>query len=209
MSTLSLLGRKLGMTQVYDDKGNVVPVTVLEAGPCPIVQARTPQRDGYAALQISFGAARLKNTTKALRGHYEKVKAAPGRVLREVRLEEVSSHEAGQVLTVDIFEVGKFVDVSGVTKGRGFQGVVKRYGFKAGHASHGPTHGKQPGSIGASAYPSRVVKGKRLPGHMGSASYTAKNLKVVGIDKDRNLMWVRGAVPGHTNAFVMIHQRGE
>ena len=207
MAKLSILGRKVGMTQVYDDKGNAVAVTVVEAGPCPIVQTKTTGRDGYVALQISFGAARAKNTTKALKGHFEKAKAAPGRLLREVRLEEPGAYEVGQALTVELFEVGTFVDVSGITKGRGFAGVVKRHGFTGGKATHGTTTHKQPGSIGASAYPSRVVKNKRLPGHMGAANYTAKNLKVVGVDKERNLLWIRGAVPGHVNSFLMIHQQ--
>jgi large subunit ribosomal protein L3 len=209
VSKLSLLGKKLGMSQVYDEKGNAVPVTLLEAGPCPVVQKKAVEKDGYSALQITYGEAKAKNTPGALKGHYSKAKVAPGRLLREIRLDAPTDHEVGQTLTVDMFEVGKFVDVSGITKGRGFAGVVKRHGFTGGKATHGTTTHKQPGSIGASAYPSRVVKNKRLPGHMGAATFTAKNLKVVGIDKERNLIWVRGSVPGHTNAFVMIHQRGE
>ncbi len=204
---LSILGRKLGMTQVFDEKGNAIPVTVVEAGPCPIFQVKTPAKDGYAALQIGFGSKKAKNTPKALRGHFAKSGGPNVRMLREVRHDAVADFQPGQSLGVDIFEIGSFVDVIGITKGRGFQGVVKRHGFKAGHASHGPTFGKQPGSIGASAYPSRVVKGKKLPGHMGAERFTALNLKVVGVDKERNLIWVRGSVPGHTNAFVVVRQK--
>ena len=175
----------------------------------PAVSIKTtgPKKDGYAALQLAFGEAKLKNVPKAIRGHYEKAKAAPARMLREVRVDDPAGYEVGQVLTVEMFEVGTSVDISGVTKGRGFAGVVKRHGFTGGKATHGTTTHKQPGSIGASAYPSRVVKNKRLPGHMGAANFTAKNLKVVGVDKERNLLMVRGAVPGHTNGFLVVHQR--
>ncbi|HVP39891.1 MAG TPA: 50S ribosomal protein L3 [Candidatus Saccharimonadales bacterium] len=205
---MALLGRKLGMTQVYNEKGDAVPVTVLEAGPCPVVQVKDPKKDGYAALQITFGKARTKNTPAALRGHYAKAKVDPGRRLREVRLEGPSEHQVGQALTVEMFEVGSLVDVSGITKGRGFAGVVRRHHFTGGKATHGCTTHKLPGSIGASAYPSRVIKNKRLPGHMGAENATAKNLKVVGIDKERNLLWVRGSVPGHVNGFVVIRRKG-
>ncbi len=204
---LSLLGRKLGMTQVFDENGNSVAVTVLEAGPCPVVQVKDAKKDGYAALQVSFGKARVKNTSKALQGHYAKAKTEPARMLCEVRLDGPATHEVGQALTVEVFQVGAYVDVSGVTRGRGFQGVVKRHGFTGGKATHGCTTHKLPGSIGASAYPSRVIKNKRLPGHMGAENFTAKNLRVVGIDKERNLIWVRGSVPGHANSFVVIRQR--
>lgn len=204
---LSLLGKKLGMAQVYDTNGDAIPVTVVHAGPCPIIQVKTGANDKYDALQIAYGEAKLKNTTRAVRGHFEKAKAVPSRVLSEVRLSGPSEYQVGQSLTVEMFEVGKYVDVSGVTKGRGFAGVVKRHGFKGGKATHGTTTHKQPGSIGCSAYPSRVIKNKKLPGHMGAENFTAKNLKVVGIDKERNLLWIRGAVPGHTNAYVVIHQQ--
>jgi large subunit ribosomal protein L3 len=204
---LSLLGKKLGMTQVFDEDGTSIGVTVLEAGPCPIVQIKDVKKDGYSAVQVAFGKAKTKHTSAAQRGHLAKAKADPTRRLQEIRLDGPAEHEVGQALTVDMFEVGGFVDVSGVTKGRGFQGVVKRHGFKGGRATHGCTTHKLPGSIGASAYPSRVIKNKKLPGHMGAENATAKNLKVVGIDKERNLIWVRGAVPGHVNGFVVIHQK--
>ena len=204
---LSLLGRKLGMTQVFDEGGTSIGVTVLEAGPCPIVQIKDAKKDGYTALQVAFGKAKSKNTSAAVKAHLAKAKAEPAQRIREIRLDQPGEFQVGQLLTVEMFEVGSFVDVSGVTKGRGFQGVVKRHGFTGGKATHGCTTHKLPGSIGASAYPSRVIKNKRLPGHMGAESATAKNLKVVGIDKERNLIWVRGAVPGHANSFVVIRQK--
>jgi large subunit ribosomal protein L3 len=204
---LSLLGRKLGMAQVFDEGGNAIAVTVLEAGPCPVVQVKDARKDGYTAIQLAFGKAKAKNTSAAERGHLAKAKLEPARRLREVRLDGASDHQVGQALTVDMFEIGTFVDISGVTKGRGFQGVVKRHGFKGGKATHGVTTHKLPGSIGASAYPSRVVKGKKLPGHMGAENFTSRNLRVVGIDKERNLIWVRGSVPGHANSLVVIRQK--
>jgi large subunit ribosomal protein L3 len=204
---LSLLGKKLGMTQVFDEAGTSIGVTVLEAGPCPVVQVKDTKKDGYSAIQVAFGKAKTKNTSAAERGHLAKAKVEPARRLREIRLAETGEYQLGQALTVDMFEVGSFVDVSGVTKGRGFQGVVKRHGFTGGKATHGCTTHKLPGSIGASAYPSRVIKNKKLPGHMGAENATAKNLKVVGIDKERNLIWVRGAVPGHVNGFVVIRKK--
>ncbi len=204
---LSLLGKKLGMTQVYDERGNAVAVTVVEAGPCPIVQVKEPGKDGYAAVQIAFGEAKAKNKSAAVRGHFAKAGLPAARLLREVRLPEPGEFKVGQQLTVDMFQVGVKVDVSGVTKGRGFAGVVKRHGFTGGKETHGTTTHKQPGSIGASAYPSRVIKNKRLPGHMGAENFTVKNLLVIGVDKERNLIWLRGAVPGHVNAYVTIHQQ--
>ncbi|MBI5837723.1 MAG: 50S ribosomal protein L3 [Candidatus Eisenbacteria bacterium] len=204
---LSLLGRKVGMTQVFDESGNAIGVTVIEAGPCPVVQVKDAKKDGYSAIQIAYGKAKQKHTTKALQGHYAKAKVELAKRLREVRLDGPAEHEVGTVLTVDVFEVGTYVDISGVTKGRGFQGVVKRHGFTGGKATHGCTTHKLPGSIGASAYPSRVIKNKKLPGHMGDINFTSRNLKVVGIDKERNLIWVRGSVPGHTNSYVVVRQK--
>ena len=196
------------MSQVYDEKGHVVPVTILSAGPCPVVQVKTSETDGYAAVQIGFGKRREKLIPKALQGHMKKHKAAGLRMLREIRVEDPSGYEIGQTLTVALFEVGVKVDVVGVSKGRGFAGVVRRHHFKAGRATHGCTTHKQPGSIGASAYPSRVVKGKRLPGRMGGARVTVRNLDVIGVDPDQNLIWLRGCVPGHPNGTVLIRKNG-
>jgi large subunit ribosomal protein L3 len=205
---IGLLAQKIGMSQVYDEKGQVVPVTVLAAGPCPVVQVKTSERDGYGALQIGFGKRREKLIPKALQGHMKKHNAAGLRMLREIRVEDPSAYQVGQTLTVAVFEVGAKVDVVGVSKGRGFAGVVRRHHFTAGRETHGCTTHKQPGSIGASAYPSRVIKGKRLPGRMGGARVTVKNLDVVGVDADQNLIWIKGSVPGHPNGTVLIRKNG-
>ena len=201
---IGLLAQKIGMTQIYDESGRVIPVTVLAAGPCPVVQIKTPEKDGYAALQIGFGKKREKLISKPLQGHLKKHQAAGVRMLREIRVPDASAYQVGQELNVSLFEVGTDVDVVGVSKGRGFAGVVRRHHFTAGRETHGVTTHKQPGSIGASAYPSRVIKGKRLPGRMGGARVTVKNLSVIGVDPDQNLIWIRGSVPGHPNSTVLI-----
>jgi large subunit ribosomal protein L3 len=201
---IGLLAKKIGMTQIYDESGRVIPVTVLAAGPCPVLQIKTPERDGYAALQIGFGKKREKLISKPLQGHQKKHNASGVRMLRELRVDDASKYEVGQELNVSLFEIGADVDVIGISKGKGFAGVVRRHHFTAGRATHGVTTHKQPGSIGASAYPSRVIKGKRLPGRMGGARVTVKNLSVIGVDADQNLIWVRGSVPGHPNCTVLI-----
>ncbi|MGH7680635.1 MAG: 50S ribosomal protein L3 [Candidatus Eiseniibacteriota bacterium] len=205
---IALLAKKVGMTQVYDESGRVIPVTVLAAGPCPVVQVKTADRDGYTALQIGFGKRREKLISKGLQGHLKKHNASGVRMLREIRVDDTSPYQAGQELTVSLFEVGSQVDVVGTSKGRGFAGVVRRHHFTAGRATHGCTTHKQPGSIGASAYPSRVIKGKRLPGRMGGGRVTVKNLDVIGVDVDQHLIWIRGSVPGHPNATVLIRKNG-
>lgn len=204
---MGLIGKKVGMTQIFGEKGDVIPVTVIEAGPCTVTEVRTKQRDGYMAVQLGFGTNKEKRFTKPVLGQFRTRNLPASRFLKEFRLESVDGLEVGQTLNVTIFEKGQHVDVQGVTKGRGFQGVVKRHGFVAGHASHGPTHGKQPGSIGASAYPSRVVKGKRLPGRMGGVNLTIKNLEVVGVDPEQNVLIVRGAIPGPPNGLVYVKKR--
>ena len=205
---IGLIGKKIGMTQIFSERGEAIPVTVIEAGPCTVTELRTLERDGYAAVQLGFGSNRESRFTRPVLGQFKKRNLPPSRFLKEFRVTDLAGLEVGQRLTVEMFEKGQHVDVQGVTKGRGFQGVVKRYGFVAGHASHGPTHGRQPGSIGASAYPSRVVKGKRLPGHMGSVYLTQKNLEVVAVDTEQNVVMVRGAVPGPTNGIVIVKKRG-
>jgi large subunit ribosomal protein L3 len=205
---IALLAKKVGMTQVYDESGRVIPVTVLAAGPCPVVQVKTADRDGYTALQIGFGKRREKLIPKALQGHHKKHNVSGVRMLREIRLDDPSPYQVGQELTVSLFEVGAKVDVVGTSKGRGFAGVVRRHHFTAGRATHGCTTHKQPGSIGASAYPSRVIKGKRLPGRMGGGRVTVRNLDVIGVDADQHLIWIRGSVPGHPNATVLIRKNG-
>jgi len=204
---IGLIGKKVGMTQLFDEKGEAIPVTVIEAGPCTVVEVRTLERDGYQAVQLGFGTNLEKRFIRPVLGQFKKRNLPPSRQLKEFRVEDLNGLEVGQNLDVSLFEKGTHVDVQGVTKGRGFQGVVKRHKFVAGHASHGPTHGKQPGSIGASAYPSRVVKGKRLPGRMGGKNFTVKNLEVVGVDAEQNVLLVRGAVPGPANGTVTIKKR--
>jgi len=204
---LGLIGRKIGMTQLFDEKGDVVPVTVIEAGPCTVTEIRTSERDGYTALQLGFGTNKEKRFTKPYLGQFTKRNLPPSRHLREFRIADISAYTLGQTLNASVFEKGEHVDVEGTTKGRGFAGIIKRHGFKGGHASHGPTMGREPGSIGSSAYPSRVIKGKRLPGRMGGKPLTSKNLMVAGVDTEQNVVLVRGAIPGPTNGLVFILKR--
>jgi large subunit ribosomal protein L3 len=204
---IGILGKKVGMTQIFGEKGEALPVTVIEAGPCTVTEVRTPDRDGYTAIQLGFGTNKETRFTKPVLGQFAKHNLPPSRVLKEFRVADGHGYEVGQSLNVSLFEKGQHVDVEGVTKGRGFQGVVKRHGFVTGHASHGPTFGKQPGSIGSSAYPSRVIKGKKLPGRMGGKNLTIKNLEVVGIDAEQNVLLVLGAIPGPTNGLVVVKKR--
>jgi large subunit ribosomal protein L3 len=203
---IGLLARKIGMTQLFDESGRVVPVTVLAAGPCKVVQVKTAERDGYSALQLGFGARREKCQTAPVKGHLKKHGAAGTRTLREVRVDDTSAYPEGHELNVTLFEIGARVDVIGTSKGRGFAGVVKRHHFTGGRETHGCVTHKQPGSIGASAYPSRVIKGKRLPGRMGGERVTVKNLEVIGVDAEQHLVWVRGSVPGAPNGTVLIRR---
>ena len=205
---MGLIGRKIGMTQLFDEKGDAVPVTVIEAGPCTVTEVRTSERDGYTALQLGFGTNKESRFTKPVLGQFKKRNLPPSRHLREFRVGDVSAYSVGQTLNAALFEKGEYVDVEGTTKGRGFAGVIKRHGFTAGTASHGPTMGREPGSIGSSAYPSRVIKGKRLPGRMGGKSLTTKNLLVAGVDAEQNVLLVRGAIPGPTNGLVFVLKRG-
>jgi len=204
-----LIGRKRGMTQIFGDDGNVIQVSVVEAGPCTIVGIRTTPEDGYDALQIGFEPAR-KNVTKAMAGHYKKAGIEkPMRVLREVRLqktETVAAYQVGQQLTVELFTPGELVDVVGVSKGKGFQGGVKRHNWSGGDQSHGSMFHRAPGSIGASSDPSRVFPGHKLPGRMGGDRRTVLNLPVVRVIPEQNLILVRGAVPGHTGSLVMVRK---
>jgi large subunit ribosomal protein L3 len=203
-----IIGRKLGMTQIFEESGTVVPVTVVEAGPCPVVQVRTTEKNGYQAVQLGFGQKKATRATKAEAGHARKagLEAAPA-VLREFPIPEGEAPSVGDQVTVEAFEVGARVKVTGTTKGRGFQGVMKRHGFGGGRASHGATRiHRAPGSIGAGTNPSRVIKGKRMPGHMGNVRQTVTNLKVAKVDPERNLLYIRGAVPGPVNGYVFITQ---
>jgi len=199
-----LIGRKLGMTQVFSDEGAAVPVTVIEAGPCVVVQKKTRETDGYDAVQIGFGRKTPKRTTKPLQGHFKKADKGFFRILREFRIDDAGKYEVGAELNAGIFAVGDSVDIVGTSKGRGFAGGVKRHGFKGGRATHGSMFHRAPGSIGASADPSRVLKGTKLPGHMGDRRVTVQNLLVFGVHPERNLILVRGSVPGSMNGFVLI-----
>ena len=203
-----LIGKKVGMTQVFADDGSHVPVTVIEAGPCTIVGIRTKDSHGYDALQLGFGAAR-KNVTKPQAGHFKKANVAPMRVLREIRLEKtdkLQGYEVGQSLAVDLFAPGELVDVVGVSKGKGFQGGVKRHHWRGGEASHGSMFHRAPGSIGASSDPSRVWPGHRMPGRMGGVQRTVLNVSVVRVLPEQNLLLLRGAVPGANGSMVMIRK---
>jgi large subunit ribosomal protein L3 len=201
-----LIGTKLGMTQVFDTNGRIVPVTVVLAGPCTVVQVKTPERDGYAALQLAFGEVKPKRVNKPLKGHFATSGSEPRRHLVELRTADAGNYEAGQQLTPGgVFSPGERVDVIGVSKGKGFAGVMKRHGFKGLGASHGTERKhRSPGSVGACATPGRVFKGMRMAGHMGHERVTVLNLEVAKIDEERNLLLVRGAVPGPKRGLVMI-----
>ena len=198
---MGIIGKKIGMSQVFDGR-ELIPVTVIQAGPCKVVQKKTVEKDGYEAVQLAFEEEKKQGrVTKAIAGHFKKCGTAPHRFLREFRM---SGYEQGQDVKVDIFKKGELVAVSGVSKGKGFAGVMKRHNFAGGPGGHGSMFNRAPGSIGASAYPSRVWPGKKLPGHMGSATVTVKNLKIIEVRPDQNLLFVRGAVPGGDNALVLI-----
>ena len=202
-----LIGKKIGMTRIFDEGGAAVPVTVVEAGPCPVLQIKSAETDGYAAVQLGFGAQKDKRANKAEKGHAAKagVEVAP-RVVREFELSEGDEYELGQAITVEVFEVGDSVKVTGTTKGKGFQGVVKRYGFAGRPASHGHPKSRIPGSIGPGTDPSRVIKGKKLPGRMGGVRATLPNAKVVRVDLERNLLFIKGGVPGSRNGYLFIQK---
>jgi large subunit ribosomal protein L3 len=208
MAVNGILGIKLGMTQIFADDGTVVPCTVLQAGPCVVVQKRTKQKDGYDAVQLGLVEfIKPQRVNKPMTGHFKKAEQPPMRLLREVRLEESGEDtKVGDRVLVDGFQPGELVDVVGVSKGRGFQGGVKRWHYRGGDATHGSMFHRAPGSIGGSSYPSRVWPGQHFPGHMGSERVTAKNLRVVKVDSDENLMLVCGSVPGPNGAYIMIHK---
>ncbi len=200
-----ILGRKLGMTQVWDEDNKIVPVTVIEAGPCVVTQVRTPDRDGYSAVQLGFGAVKARSVNKPDRGHFEAADVTPRRHLMEIRTADASEYELGHEVTADIFEHGEAVDVIGVTKGKGTAGVMKRHGFRGLGAGHG-VHRKHrsPGSIGECSTPSRIFKGMRMAGHMGVERKTVQNLTISRVDPERGLLLVKGAIPGPKNGLVVV-----
>ena len=202
-----IIGKKIGMTRIFDDGGGAVPVTVVEAGPCPVLQVKSEETDGYTAVQLGFGAQKDKRATKAEKGHAAKagVEVTP-RLVREFDVSGNDEYEVGQAVTVEVFEVGDSVRVTGTTKGKGFQGVVKRHGFAGRPASHGHPMSRTPGSIGPGTDPSRVIKGKKLPGRTGGVRATIGNLKVVRVDPERNLLFIKGGVPGSRNSYLLIQK---
>ncbi len=202
----SILGKKLGMTQVFREEGGIVPATVIQAGPCRVVQIKTPARDKYAAVQLGFEERDAKRVKKPLQGHFARAQVQPFRYLREVRVDDPASFQLGQEITVEEFKVGDRVDVVGVSKGKGFMGVVKRWGFRGGRATHGSMFHRAPGSIGASSYPSRVWPGQKMGGHKGNQTATLQNLEVVDIRPRQNLILVKGAVPGGPRGFLFIRE---
>jgi len=198
-----ILGRKIGMTQVFDESGQIVPVTVVEAGPCYVVARRTTEHDGYSAVQLGFGKRSARRTTRPVKGHFDKAGVEPAAVLREVRVEDAQDYEVGQELKADIFKAGDIVDVTGRSKGKGYAGGIKRHGFRRGPMAHGSKYHRAPGSL-QSRDGSRVFKGRRLPGHLGDDRVTVHGLKVVDVDAEKNLLILKGAVPGARGSLLLV-----
>lgn len=202
----ALIGRKLDMIQLFADDGSVLPVTLIQAGPCVVTQIKTPERDGYAALQLGFGTAKAKNVTKPLKGHLDKVGKGYFQVLHEVRTDQIGEFQAGQELSVDVFSIGEIIDVTGRSKGKGFAGTIRRWNFQRGPAGHGSKNIREPGSTGNATYPGRVIKGKKMPGQKGNKRVTLMGLKIVDIRPEENLLIVKGNVPGGRNGIVYIRK---
>ena len=200
-----LIGKKLGMTQIFEENGRVIPVSVILAGPCRVVQLRTPEKNGYSAAQLAYEEIKQDKLSKPLAGYFKKVAASPARYLKELRSEITDVH-VGQIITADLFQKGEMVDVTGVSKGKGFAGVVKRHHFSGGPATHGSMFHRTPGSIGASSFPSRVWKNQRMAGHMGNHRVTVKNLEVIEVRKEENLLLICGAVPGSPGTLLFIRK---
>ena len=205
---MMLIGKKIGMTQMFEASGKVVPVSVIEAGPCPIVQVKTAEKEGYTAIQIGFDEARESRLSKAENGHFKKANITPRRILREVRVEDAGTFKVGDTLDVKVFEGAKIVHVTGTSKGRGFAGTIRRHHFQRGRKTHGNKNYREPGSVGASAFPSRTFPGKRLPGRMGGVQRTTRNLTLVQIDAENNLLFVKGSIPGANNGIVFVRTEG-
>ncbi len=202
-----ILGRKIGMTRVFNEAGEMIPVTVIKAGPCYVTQVKRTETDGYEAIQIGFEEVHPNRLNKPQLGHLRKNDLPPLRVLREMRVEDASQYEVGQVLTVEMFQPGDLVDVTGTSKGRGFQGGVKRYGFGGGPRTHGQSDRlRAPGSVGAGTFPGRVLPGTRMAGRMGNRRVTVQNLEIVGVDPENHLILVKGAVPGHKKGLVIVRE---
>jgi large subunit ribosomal protein L3 len=202
----ALLGKKLGMTQIFTEDDRLVPVTVVEVGPCVITQVKTKENDGYSAIQIGYQDVEERKVTKPLKGHFAKAKIAPKRYLAEIRVEDLGAFKLGDTLTAEVFSVGERADVVGVSKGKGFQGVMKRHGFSGGPGGHGSHFHRAPGSIGMAATPSRVHKGRRMAGHMGTDRVTTMNLEIVRVDPEQNIILLKGAVPGGKGSLIMVKE---
>ena len=200
----SIIGKKVGMTQIFDEKGNVIPVTVIEAGPCTVVQVKTVETDGYDAIQLGFGPVKESKVNKPIKGHFTKAKLTPMKYLREFRVDDIAERKVGDEIKADTFAVGDIVDIQGTSKGKGFQGAIKRWGKHRGPMGHGSMYHRRPGSLGATTTPGRVFKGNKLPGHMGLETITIQNLKVVAVDLDKNALLVKGSVPGNKGAILKI-----
>ena len=200
----AILGTKIGMTQIFDETGKVIPVTVIMAGPCTVVQKKTVETDGYEAIQVGFGDVKEKQVNKPMMGHFAKADTANKKYLRELRLEDISAYEVGTEIKADIFEAGEKIDVTGISKGKGFAGPMKRWGLHRGPMTHGSGYHRGSGSMGACSAPGRVMKGKKLPGHMGVKKVTVQNLEVVKVVADENIILVKGAVPGNKGGLVTV-----
>ena len=200
----AIIGKKVGMTQIFDEQGKVIPVTAIEAGPCTVVQVKTVETDGYNAIQLGFGDVKEHKVIKPVKGHYTKSKLTPKKHLREFRVETVEDVKVGDELKVDTFEAGDKLDIQGTSKGKGFQGVIKRHGQSRGPMGHGSMYHRRPGSMGPTSTPGRVFKGKKLPGHMGHETVTIQNLEVVRVDLDKNVVLVKGSVPGNKGSILKI-----
>ncbi len=199
-----LIGRKVGMTQIFDEQGKVIPVTVIEAGPCTVVQVKTVETDGYNAVQLGFGEVKEHKVNKPVKGHFAKSKLTPKKHLREFRLNSLENINVGDELKADTFTAGDKLDIQGISKGKGFQGVIKRHGQSRGPMGHGSMYHRRPGSMGPTSTPGRVFKGKKLPGHMGRETITIQNLEVVRVDLDKNVILVKGSVPGAKGAILKL-----
>ena len=200
-----LIGKKIGMTQVFDAQGHAIPVTVVEAGPCTITQKKTMENDGYEAIQVGFGDVKITRVNKPMKGHFDKADVAPKKSLREFRFDDCASYNVGDIVKADAFAIGDAIDVCGVSKGKGYQGAIKRHGQKTLRHTHGTGPvGRQPGSMGAISDPSRIFKGKGMAGHMGAEQVTVQNLEVVKVDVENNLIAVKGAIPGPKGGLVIL-----
>lgn len=203
---IGIIGKKIGMTQFFKEDGTHVPVTLIEAGPCPILQVKNKDKDGYVALQLGFGQKHERLLNKPLKGHFKKSGVKSVRAIKEIHVDSLEGYKTGQIIDVDIFDAGDFVDVTGISIGKGFQGGMKRWNWTGGKGSHGSMHHRRVGSIGASSFPSRVHKGKHMAGRMGGVQRTVQNLEIIKVDKEKHLMVIKGSVPGNENSYLMIKE---